>query len=1126
MKKPIIYLALVLLCALFFGRLAYYVYFSKQNIEHIPQANAFVDDSKFYQNSKIQNKAFKLLPPTESNIDFINVFKEGFNNNMWKFAYASVGSGLAIGDINNDGLVDVYFSSNYHANKLYLNLGNMQFKDISKEAGIEAAEGFKFGVSMVDLNADGFLDMYVCRAGHYPDSLRSNLLFINNGDLTFSEQAEKWGIASNNYSIQSNFFDYDLDGDLDMYLSNHPTDFNDMGKFKAYNKIEKGINQSDQFFINEGGHFREASKEVGINNHGYGLSCTVGDVNNDGYPDVYVSNDFVMNDHLYINTQDGKFKESIRELTNKTSKYSMGSDIEDINNDGALDILTVDINMIDYKRQKTLRVDRSYRQHETLLRSGFHNQSRMNCLQLNAGDGHFSEIAHFAGIEATDWAWSPVIADFDNDGLKDVFVSNGFYSITHADDRWATSKMKYANLMGLEKAFFDVRLKTRKDMDKVPNRIFKNQGDLIFEDQTMEWGFEIPSTSYGAAAADLDNDGDLDIVSNNMNQQAFIYENQWRQKNKHHFLQVDLTNTKDQNTNAICAKVHLVYADSLAQYTHFHPTRGYQSSSSTPLHFGLGTVNLVDTLFITWSDGYQEFMTNVQADQVLKIDKQSLTPLTTPNKEGKSYPNNFVKNTLDWKQEETYYDDFDWEFMLPMKLSESGPKITTGDVNSDGLTDFFVAAPSGQAGELFLQKSVGQFDKTANTAWSAEKHCEDTDILFLDSDGDGDQDILVASGGNELKLNHQNYFIRLYRNQGKGRFEKAKDVFPTMTQAVNTLQAIDIDKDGIPEIFVGAASIPRNYPMNGSSMIWQNKGGEYIEATTTLGENIKDLGIVTDAYVADINQDTWDDLIVIGEWMNIAIFENQEGKLVKKKVEALEQSNGWWKHLNAADLDGDGDLDFVLGNIGENFPLKPSKATPLELFYKDIDQNGTRDLILSFEQEGQKYPYFDYYRFVEQFPHLADTKLQNTEQFANVSLADLFSPTDLSESLLAYEFKNTILENLGNFKFKIHRMPTLAQLAPIFGSAILDVNSDGILDIVIQGNFFGTEPRTPTLDAGQGVVLLGKGNMQFEANFGHKYGFVERGEARDLELIQEGPNNILVSSQCNGPINVYTQSKE
>ena len=1033
----------------------------------------------FSCSKKTEQKLFEEQPAETTGIDFENKVIQDQENHVLNYPYYFNGGGVAVGDINNDGLEDVYFSGNSVPNRLYLNKGDFQFEDITSKAGVAAPRGWKTGVLMADVNQDGWSDIYVCRSAMADSVLRKNLLFINNGDLTFTEKADEFGVADNSYSTHASFFDYDKDGDLDLFVLNHS-----LPKYAGFNnmlvnfKKQKGSKFQSKLYQNNQGKFIDVSEKAGIINNllSFGLGLAVSDINEDGWPDVYVSNDFNEEDYLYINNQDGTFKNAIREATGHVSLFSMGSDIADVNNDALPDIFTLDMLPESNERIKLSSGDDNYDKYKILINSGFHHQSMRNMLQLNNGDGTFSEIGQLMGISNTDWSWSSLFADFDGDGWKDLFISNGY-------------EKDYTNMQFL-KFTVDERLKSREtgiapDVNQiigqmpsiqVGNFLFKNNGDLTFTKKSEEWGISRLFKSNGAAYADLDNDGDLDLLINAMNEKAVLYRNTASENKNANFLKVDL---RKSNAKRILEGTKVIVYDSgNIQYQEYSSIRGFQSSMSVPLTFGLSNQNAVDSIRVVWPDNKTEVLKNVSA-------KETVTPRYEDAKTIYAYPT-VVKplfeetDVLEWKHDAVDTNDFKRQLLLPKMYSYAGPKIAKGDVNQDGLEDIYICGARHQAGALFLQGKDGSFKAKRNLAFEKDKDFQDEDADFFDADGDGDLDLYVVSGGYLFTEKDPLLQDRLYLNDGRSNFIRSGSGLPPETRAGSCVASLDVDGDHDLDLFIGTRLTPGSYPIATPSTVLINDGKGNFTDKTAQHLPSPNLGMVCDAVATDVNKDGAQDLIVAGEWTPIKIFINTNKQLVDASDKWVSTpSNGWWNCIVAEDFDKDGDVDFMAGNYGLNNQFRVSSAHPATLVYKDFNMDGQVDPFFCYYIGQQSFPYASRDEALGQVAFLKP-RFTDYTQYSNATLETIFKKEELQNAttLDAGVLNTMYFENKGN-SFGIKKLPTEVQFSPVYAIASVDVDEDGDNDVVMGGNESKVRVRLGKSDANRGLVLINDGAGNF-----------------------------------------------
>ena len=1076
-----------------------------------------------------ESPLFETIYAAQSNIKIKNEIIQTSTNNSLTNNYLFGGAGVAVGDINNDDLPDIYFATNENSSHgLYLNKGDFEFENITANAGIINTKGWSSGVTMVDINQDGWMDIYVSRGGEHisESSLRTNLLYINMKNNSFEEKASEFGLADSGRTTQTTFFDYDNDGDLDAYVMNVPK------KLDARRTIQEKVSyrtqpkayehwaeSSDRLYQNQGNNkFIDVTEKAGILNWGYGLGVAIADINEDNLPDIYITNDFDMDNFLYINQGDGTFTESLNKHLRHCSYFAMGVDIADINNDALLDIYEVE--MLPEKRKRAVvnmeSMDR--KTFEGLSSLAITPQYMRNSLSVNRGRGQFSEVAQFSGIAKTDWSWGVLMQDLDDDGLKDIFVTNGIAKdIKDRDKARIGNKLAEKRLGGLDIAEHDALLNSVK----IKNFAYKNNGKLKFENLSDKWGFDHKGFSNGLAYGDFDLDGDLDLVVHNLNEAPLLYKNKSRQKGKN-FINLSF-NGPQKNRNGIGCKVK-IYSDSIIQYQEMYTVRGFQSASEHLMHFGLGSSKKIDKVEVIWPDGKMQII-----NEGLKINKTVVIKYANAKNEFKaaSYqPKYFVSANkaigLDFTHEDSYYDDFANEILLPHKMSQLGPGLSAGDINKDGAEDFFIGNGKGFAAALFTS-DVSKYSVSNTNVWESDKQYEDMASCFFDLDQDGDLDLYVVSGSNEFEKDSKFYQDRLYINDGKGNFKKENHRLPKIRASGSCVISSDFDKDGDYDLFVGGRMQPGKYPYPGESLILQNDNGKFTDVTEKIAKGLKNVGMVTSAVWSDYDKDLDLDLILVGEWMNIKIFQNDEGVFTDVSSKAgLENTSGWWSKIQACDIDKDGDEDYIVGNIGLNHKFKTSKEKPFQVFCGDFDDTGTNDIVLAFHQDDKLFPVRGRDCSSEQMPFLLD-KFPTFESFGDADVYDIIGDKlDKGLHKTVSTFASQILINT-NGKFELKNLPDEAQLAPINGVIPFDVNKDGHLDLIAGGNLYQTEAETSRADASYGLLMLGNGKGDFTSLPYLESGLFLSGDIKSLELIEinVANQNLIIAAPNNGPIQAF-----
>lgn len=1070
---------------------------------------------------------FRLLPPAATNISFSNMLTEGLNTNVLIYEYFYNGGGVAAGDVNGDGLDDLYFTANMTADKLYINQGSMKFTDITQAAGIATRNGpWKTGVTMADVNGDGKLDIYVCYSGNLRPERRLNELYINTGNDEkgiphFKEEGKKYGLDSPSTSTQGYFFDYDRDGDLDMFLLNH--NINALPVLNEANTA-KMLREEDpvsgvRLYRNDDNYFKDVTIKAGISSTAltYGLGAGLADLNNDGWTDIYISHDYNVPDYLYINNKNGTFTDKLKSVVGHTSNFSMGNDIADINNDALPDIYTLDMLPEDNRRQKLLMAPDNYGKFDLNIRVGFHYQYMRNMLQLNNGNGTFSEVGQLAGVSNTDWSWAALFADYDNDGWKDLFVTNGYLrDFTNMD--FVKYMDNYIQQKGRLMREDVLQLVHRIPASNVNNYIFRNNGDLTFTKRNTAWGFTQMSNSNGAAYADLDNDGDLDIIVNNVNAPAFIYQNEAAQRTQHHYLKIKLEGA-GKNTAGMGAKV-IVRIKGKKQLIEQMPSRGFQSSVSPVLHMGLGNETIIDSLQIIWLSGKYQLLQNVKADQLLIVNEKDAS--------GKYIPNDVVKplfvqtQKLSFTHQQDNINDFKRQPLMVNPMSFNGPGMAKADVNGDGLKDIYTGGGVGQSGELFLQDKSGKFIRKQQPAFAADKLSDDTDAIFADVNGDGHTDLYVCSGGyHHLEPDATVLQDRLYINDGNGNFTKAMDALPVMRTSKSCVRVSDVNGDGAPDLFVGSRAIPGRYPETPESYLLINDGkGKFTNAIASWSTSLQTIGMVTDAAFTDLNGDKINDLIIVGEWIPVTVFINENGKLADRTRDYFSKPySGWWNKIITGDFNRDGKTDLVIGNMGLNSQCKASDAEPAEMFYKDFDNNGSVDPILCSYIQGASYPYVTRDELLEQIGSKRK-RFPDYKSYADATLTDIFTPEELTgvKKLSANYLRTVCFLSDAQGKFHEKTLPVEVQMSPVYVIIPLDYNADGKEDLILGGNINHARLKFGKYDANYGMLLQGDGNGNFNYISQQRSGFRLTGDVRSALTL----GNTVIFGLNQQPVQVYS----
>ncbi len=1064
---------------------------------------------------------YEKVPSSSSGISFINRIEHNLasKSNLFDYDYFYNGSGVGIADINNDGLKDVFLCANQANNRLYLNKGNLTFEDITQTSNINTNKAWSSGVTFADINQDGWIDIYVSQGGPYQKGKRKNLLLINQGDLTFKEKATEYGLADTGISTQSAFFDYDKDGDLDCIVMNENDYYGlDPARFyKLFQNKELLKENSSHLYEQIDGKFIDITEKAGLLKPSFGLGLCVSDLNNDNWLDVYIANDYYVPDAMYINNGDGTFTDKIKSATKQISFYGMGVDIADINNDNLKDIYVLDMASSDHVRSKTLMASMSTSNFELITNKlGLHYQYMFNSLQLNLGNNNYHNIAQHSKLAKTDWSWAGLIFDHDNDGYEDILVTNGYRRYGSDNDsriKINQTKRLYNGKVPLE---IKEQLYEKLPSEKLPNILYKNSGNLNFKNISKYSDLNEPTFSNGAVYSDLDNDGDQDLIINNIDQEAFIYKNTSIEKNLGNYIKIIPKGNVSENF----AKITIKYND-IVKTKESKRVRGYLSAVDNDVHFGIGNNKNIDSIIVEWTSGKKEKISNVGVNQTINVFEKNASKEVYTAQQTNYWFNKTNSTGINYKNIENDFDDFKKEILLPYKQSTLGPSISSGDVNNDDLDDIFIGGSSGQPGQLFIQRN-NRFENKIISSFVEDRKYEDMESIFIDIDNDNDLDLYVVSGGNEFNNRSNLLQDRIYLNDGNGNFTKDKQPeLSDYTISGKSVSKIDYDKDGDIDLIVGNRIIPQKYPLYEPSIIYENVNGVFKNVTYKIAAEFENFGIVNKVITTDINNDGWEDFICVGEWTNIGVFINNKGKFKNISIEnGLDKIYGWWYNIQETDVNNDGYKDYIVGNIGTNSKYKTNQSKPLKVFADDFDENGTHDLVLSYEYKNEYVPLRGKECSTQQMPFIGE-KIPTFDEFATASIEDIYGEVvTTAYQKKVTEFSSILLVNNGDMTFQVNKLPELAQTIPILSSQTYDINKDGYEDIIIGGNIYNTEVETPRLDNQFAIVLLSNKTNNYKAIGPEKTGLYTNGNTKSIKIVGK-KNPMLIIANNNGNSEVF-----